>query len=48
MKIVINPLYYKFNIDIKEKNKKIILEAVLKILFVHEIMHILKFMKNNY
>ena len=47
MKILINPLYYEFNQNIQNKNKKIILEAVFKILIVHEIMHILKFMKNN-
>ena len=47
MKILINPLYYEFNKDIKDKNKKIILEAVLKILIVHEITNTLKFMKNN-
>ncbi len=47
MKILINPLYYEFNQDIQDKNKKLILEAVLKILIIHEIMNILKFMKNN-
>ena len=47
LKIFINSLYYEFNKDIDENNKKIILRAALKIIIIHEIMHILKFLKND-
>ena len=47
LKIIINPLYYKFNKDINENNKKIIFKAALKILIIHEILHILKYLKNE-
>ena len=47
LKIILNSLYYKFNENIKNESKIIILKAVLKILFVHEILHVLKFMKKN-
>ena len=46
-KIVIFPLYYKYNENIDKKNKIIIFKAALKILIIHEIMYILKFMKNE-
>ena len=47
LKIFINSLYYEFNKNIDENNKKIIFKAALKILIIHEIMHILKFLKKN-
>ena len=47
LKIVINSLYYKFSENIDENNKIIIFKAALKILIIHEIMHILKFLKNE-
>ena len=47
LKIFINSLYYEFNKDIDENNKKIILRAALKIIIIHEIMHIFKFLKND-
>ena len=47
LKIIINPLYYKFNEKIGDDNKIIIFKAALKILIIHEIMHILKFLKND-
>ena len=47
LKIFINSLYYEFNENIKENNKKIILRAALKIIIIHEIMHIFKFLKND-
>ena len=47
LKIFFNSLYYEFNEDINKKNKKIILKAVLKIIIVHEIIHILKYLKDN-
>ena len=47
LKIIVNSLYYKFNKDINENNKKIIFKAALKILIIHEIMHILKYLKNE-
>ena len=47
LKIIVNSLYYKFNENIVENNKKIIFKAALKILIIHEIMHILKYLKNE-
>ena len=47
LKIIVNSLYYKFNESISENNKKIIFKAALKILIIHEIMHILKYYKNE-
>ena len=47
LKIIANSLYYKFNENIVENNKKIIFKAALKILIIHEIMHILKYLKNE-
>ena len=47
LKIIVNSLYYKFNKNITENNKKIIFKATLKILIIHEIMNILKYMKNK-
>ena len=47
LKIITNALYYKFNEDINEENKKTILRAVLKVLVVHEITHILKYLKRE-
>ena len=47
LKIIVNSLYYKFNKNITENNKKIIFKATLKILLIHEIMNILKYMKNK-
>ena len=45
LKIIINSLYYEFNDNICDINKKIILKAVFKILIIREIMRILKYMK---
>ena len=45
LKIVINSLHYDFNENISRSNKKIILKAVFKILILHEIIHILKYLK---
>ena len=42
-----NLMNYKFNKNITENNKKIIFKATLKILIIHEIMNILKYMKNK-
>ena len=47
LKIVINSLHYDFNDNINDTNKKIILKAVFKILILHEIIHILKYLKPN-
>ena len=47
LKIIVNSLYYKFNENINENNKIIIFKAALKILIIHEIMHILKYLKNE-
>ena len=47
LKIIINSLYYEFNDNISEINKKIILKAAFKILIIREIMHILKYLKND-
>ena len=47
LKIIINSLYYKFNENIDKNNKIIILKAALKIIIIHEIMHILKYLKNE-
>ena len=47
LKIIVNPLYYKFNEYVNENNKIIIFKAALKILIIHEIMNILKYMKNE-
>ena len=47
LKIFINSLFYEFNENITEDNKKIILNAALKIIIIHEIVHILKYLKNN-
>ena len=45
LKIIINPLYYKYNEKIGDDNKIIIFKAALKILIIYEIMHILKILK---
>jgi len=47
LKIIINSLYYEFNDNICDINKKIILKAVFKVLIIREIMHILKYLKND-
>ena len=47
LKIFINSLYYEFNENITEDNKNIIFRAALKIIIVHEIMNILKYLKAN-
>jgi len=47
LKIITNSLYYKFNDDINEENKKTIFRAVFKVLIVHEVMHILKYLKKE-
>ena len=47
LKIIINSLYYEFNENINENNKIIIFRAALKIIIVHEIMNILKYLKKN-
>ena len=47
LKIIINSLYYEFNENINENNKIIIFRAALKIIIIHEIMHVLKYLKKN-
>ena len=47
LKIFINSLYYELSKNINETNKKIILKAALKIIIIHEIIHILKYLKIN-
>ena len=47
LKIIVNSLYYKFNEDIDENNKIILLKAALKILIIHEILNIFKYLKNE-
>ena len=47
LKIFINSLFYEFNENITKDNKTIILKAALKIIIIHEIVHILKYLKNN-
>ena len=47
LKIIINSLYYEFNENISENNRKIIFKAALKIIIIHEIMHIMKYLKND-
>ena len=47
LKIFINSLFYEFNENITKGNKTIIFKAALKIIIIHEIMHILKYLKNN-
>ena len=47
LKIIFNPLYYEFNENINENNKKIVFRAALKIIIVHEMVHILKYLKND-
>ena len=47
LKIYINSLFHRFNEDINENNKKIIFKAALKIIIIHEIIYILKHLKEN-
>ena len=47
LKIIFNPLYYEFNENINENNKKIVFRAALKIIIIHEMVHILKYLKND-
>ena len=47
LKIFINSLFYEFSENITKGNKTIIFKAALKIIIIHEIMHILKYLKNN-
>ena len=47
LKIFVNSLYYEFNENIDENNKNIIFRAALKIIIIHEIIQILKYMKND-
>ena len=47
LKIFVNSLHYEFNENIDENNKNIIFRAALKIIIIHEIIHILKYLKNN-
>ena len=47
LKIFVNSLHYEFNEKINENNKNVIFRAALKIIIIHEIMHILKFLKND-
>ena len=47
LKIIINSLYFEFNKDFEQDNKRVILKAVLKILIINEIMHILNYMKKD-
>ena len=47
LKIIFNSLYYAFNDNIKDSNKKIIFKAAFKIIIVQEIVHILKYLKKD-
>jgi len=47
LKIIVNSLYYEFNKNINDNNKRVILSAALKILIVHEVEHILKLFNQN-
>ena len=47
LKIIVNSLYYEFNKNINDNNKRIILSAALKIIIVHEVMDILKYLKKK-
>jgi len=47
LKIFVNSLHYEFNENIDENNKNIIFRAALKIIIIHEIIHILKYLKDN-
>ena len=47
LKIFVNSLHYEFNEKIDEVNKNIIFRAALKIIIIHEIIHILKYLKKN-
>ena len=47
LKIIFNSLHYVFNDNIKDSNKKIIFKAAFKIIIVHEIVHILKYLKKD-
>ena len=50
MRIIVNPLYIEISDELKNDNKKrkIILEAYLTILLIHEIAHLLKFFKEDF
>ena len=47
LKIFVNSLHYEFNENIDENNKNIIFRAALKIIVIHEIIQILKYLKND-
>ena len=47
LKIFVNSLHYEFNKNIDENNKNIIFRAALKIIIIHEIIHILKYLKKS-
>ena len=47
LKIFVNSLHYEFNANIDDNNKNIIFRAALKIIIIHEIIHILKYLKKN-
>ena len=45
LKIFVNSLHYEFNENIEENHKNIIFRAAFKIIIIHEIIHILKYLK---
>ena len=47
LKIFVNSLHYEFNKNIDENNKNIIFRAALKIIIIHEIIRVLKYLKKS-
>ena len=47
LKVSINLLFYEFNDNIEENDKKEILKAYFKIIILHEIAYLLKYCKKN-
>ena len=48
LKIYLNSLYYNVNENIDDENQNAILKAAFKIIIIHEIIHILKYLKKDY
>lgn len=47
MRIVINPLFFEFTTDLSYIKKKEILKSYIYIILIHEIVHLLKYLKND-
>ena len=47
MRIVINPIYFEFSQSMEENKRNNIFRAYLFIIILHEIVHLVKFMKNE-